>query len=351
MLSSELDEHTAQLQHRTALSKEQVSASVNMLTDEYIGGDSKKRFLIALSEKGETQEEFSQFVRVFRGLAKNPELEDLANEAIDLCGTGGDQSGSFNISTAVSFLLAASNTTVIKHGNRSISSKCGSADLIEAVGIPLETDARMRQEGLKRFHFSFLFAPSFHPAFKSIAPVRKALAAEGKITIFNRLGPTLNPAKPAYQLLGVYNPLHLDQISRALSENGGKGGWVVHGKLEDGQGVDELTSCGDNCVSGYGSSATEKNVILSPSAWGQKIYPYDQLSGGALGKNLEILLNLAKGSCPPGLLASILINAATAFKIAGKVANLGEGVELAESVIKDGRLKKWLNDIRDFFKK
>jgi len=351
MLFSELDEHTALLKQGTELSKEQISASVGLLTDDQIEGESKKRFLIALSEKGESEEEFTEFVRCFRGLARNPEIEDWAGEAIDLCGTGGDRSGSFNISTAVSFLLAASNTTVIKHGNRSISSKCGSADLIEAVGIPLEADVRTRKECLKRFRFNFLFAPSFHPAFKSIAPVRKNLAAEGRITIFNRLGPTLNPAEPAYQLLGVYSPSHLGQISRALSENGGKGGWVVHGKLKDGQGVDELTSCGDNCVSGYGSSATDKHAILSPSAWGQKIYPHNQLKGGDLATNLEILFNLANGSCPAGLLASILINAATALKIVGKVGSLGEGVEFTKSVIETGKLKKWLSDIHEFFAK
>ena len=351
MLFSELDEHTKQLQQRIELSKEQISASVSLLTDDKVDGESKRRFLIALSEKGESEDEFTEFVRCFRELAKNPEIEDWAVEAIDLCGTGGDHSGSFNISTAVSFLLAASNIIVIKHGNRSISSKCGSADLIEAVGIPLETDAQMRQEALKRFHFSFLFAPSFHPAFKSIAPVRKNLAAEGKITVFNRLGPTLNPAEPAYQLLGVYNPAHLDQVSRALLANGGKGGWVVHGQLKDGKGVDELTSCGDNCVSEYGSSATIKHTILTPSAWGQKIYPYEQLNGGGLDTNREILFNLANGSCPPGLLASILINAATALKIVGKVGSLEEGVEFAESIIEDGKLKKWLGDIRKFFSK
>ena len=130
----------------------------------------------------------TSFVNCFLKLSKNPELGDISARAIDLCGTGGDKAGSFNISTFVSFILASSGIPVIKHGNRSISSKCGSADLIEAIGIPLEIDNKARMESLKSLNYSFLFAPSFHPAFKNIAPVRKELAKKGIITIFNILG-------------------------------------------------------------------------------------------------------------------------------------------------------------------
>ena len=161
-------------------------------------------FLLALAEKGETPAEVAAFAAGISSLAVDPGVSDWADRAIDVCGTGGDGSGTFNISTAVSFIVAAAGVPVFKHGNRSITSKCGSADLLEALGIRLDATAEQVRASLEAVSFCFFFAPAYHPAFKEIMPVRKALATEGKRTIFNLLGPLINPGKPAHQLLGVF---------------------------------------------------------------------------------------------------------------------------------------------------
>ena len=307
MKSSVLSEFTQTIKSGTSLSKEEVSLAVQSLAAAGIKEEEKFSFLKSLAERGETTDEFSAFVNEFRKLASDPEIDDLVEGGIDLCGTGGDKSGSFNISSAVSFLLAAAGIPVIKHGNRSITSKCGSADLIEASGIPLQMDKNLRRECLKRFNYCFLFAPAFHPAFQQ-------------------------------------------EMANALSDNGGTGGWIVHGKI-DGEtgGIDELTSCGDNLILGYGSNQPDCLSVLSPSDWGQQIHPLTSLSGGDVKVNLKILSALADGAINEGLLATVLINAAAALKITHRVASLPEGVSLAKSIIQDGVLKKWLIEINDFF--
>ena len=192
---SQLELSTQNLKEKKNLIARELVDCIQEITNEIISIESKKNFLKALSEKGETDEEFAIFIREFRKLSVNPELEDFAPNAIDLCGTGGDKAHSFNISTFVSFMVASAGIPVIKHGNRSISSKCGSADLIEGIGLHLSSDLRMIRRSMEELNFTFLFAPNFHPAFKHIAPVRKALAEENIITIFNLLGPTINQIK------------------------------------------------------------------------------------------------------------------------------------------------------------
>ncbi len=352
MNSDELVALTARVDQGHELSEGEISVAVSSLVSEEIPDEVKELFLKSLAQRGESPDEFSYLVERFRNLAVDPGIEDLSKEAIDLCGTGGDKSGSFNISTAVSFILAAADVCVIKHGNRSISSKCGSADLIEACGIPLHTNQTIRRECLKRFNFCFLFAPEFHPAFKSIVSVRKKLAQQGVISVFNRLGPTLNPACPPHQLLGVYDSQYQSQISHALAKNGGTGGWVVHGQIQGKTtGVDELTSCGTNCILGYGDHATSDTLHINPSEWNQSLHPFEDLKGGGIEYNLSLMTSLAEGKCKGGLLATILINAASALKIAGRVSTLHSGVELAEVILRDGKLKMWLSQVAEFFKK
>lgn len=349
MKTSPLPDLTKSTLSGNSLHAEEIASAVQSLASAKVLEEEKFLFLKALAEKGESPQEFSDFVKEFRALALSAGIDDLIVGGIDLCGTGGDKSGSFNISSAVSFILSAAKTPVIKHGNRSISSKCGSADLIEASGIPLNMDLETRRECLKRFNFCFLFAPEFHPAFKEVAAVRKSLASAGILSIFNRLGPTLNPARPPYQLLGVFNQIYQQEIATALSENGGTGGWIVHGRINGGDvGIDELTSCGENTILGYGTNQTDGMVCLQPSSWNQNLYSFESLSGGDVKRNLTILRNLADDACTEGLRSTILINAASAFKITGQVASLPEGVELAESVIQDRKLKKWLIGINDF---
>jgi len=200
-------------------------------------------------------------------------------------------------------------------------------------------------------NFSFLFAPQFHPAFKHIAPVRKSLAEEGIITIFNLLGPAINPAKPANQLLGVFSPKHLQKIAHALTINHVKSGLVVHGFLSKGpvSGVDELTSCGENKICGIGTKINKSMETWEPSKWKQQMGSFNDLTGGTLDQNIKIMKTLIQGNAPPALLSTVIINAATAFWIIGRCASLEEGVELAKSILADGLLKKWLSKVNSLF--
>ena len=348
---NQLDLSTLKLKDKKNLTVEELVSCIQEITNEKVSVESKKCFLKALSEKGETDEEFAIFIREFRKLSVNPELEDFAPNAIDLCGTGGDKAHSFNISTFVSFMVASAGIPVIKHGNRSISSKCGSADLIEGIGIPLTPSLSMIRKSMEEINYTFLFAPNFHPVFKHIAPVRKALAEENIITVFNLLGPTINPATPANQLLGVYNPGLLKKIGNALTANKVNSGLVVHGLVNDTKvgGVDELTNCGINKVFGIGNLSMPEINNWSPTKWNASEGNFSELQGGDLRENLQIMNSLLEGRAPKSLRTSILINAATAFWIQGKCSSLEEGFEFADSLLIDGAVKQWLVKASDLF--
>ena len=334
------------------LPEDELSSCIKELTRESVSPQHKQDFLKALAQKGETYEEFSIFIREFRKMSVDPQLHEFAPYSIDLCGTGGDKAQSFNISSFVSFVVASAGVPVIKHGNRSISSKCGSADLIEAIGIPLNPPSDEIRGCLKSLNFTFLFAPHFHPAFKHIAPIRKTLAETGIITIFNLLGPTINPARPANQLLGVFDPIYLSKIGKALTSNKVKSGLVVHGEVRHSQvmGMDELTSCGANQVFGIGELAMEQTEQWQPEKWKVKTGNYADLRGGDLAENLKIMKSLLDGSAPDTLRTTVLVNAATAFWIQGRCSSLDEGMELAESLLVNGTVKLWLEKVSNFFR-
>ena len=249
-------------------------------------------------------------------------------------------------------MVASSGIPVIKHGNRSISSKCGSADLIEGIGLPLTSSLPMIRKSMELLNYTFLFAPNFHPAFKHIVPVRKALAEENIITIFNLLGPTINPATPANQLLGVYNPKLLEKIGNALTANKVRSGLVVHGLVNNQNisGVDELTNCGINQVFGIGSLVMPKTENWSPQKWKTTQGVFSDLSGGDLRQNLKIMNALLQGNAPESLRISVQMNAATAFWILGKCSSLEEGMEFASSLLIDGIIKQWLEKAENLFK-
>ena len=351
MFSSSLPELINLVSENQELNGNQIAVSIDALTNPDVKVSEKLEFLAVMTRKGETELEFSHFVHEFRKRAISPELDEFSTRAIDLCGTGGDKAGSFNISTFVSFLVASAGIPVIKHGNRSISSKCGSADLLEAVGIPLAPPKEKLKEGLKSLNFGFLFAPQYHPAFKHIAPVRKTLAEKGILTFFNVMGPMINPARPAYQLVGSFDSNYLKPMAKALEKNNLKSGLIAHCLIEDDEitSVDELTACGENLVFGFGKNQTTKVEQWTPAKWNQEEFPIRHLKGGDLRENLKIMKTILDGDCFPGLTATILVNAATAFLICERVDSLGEGVELAESLIQDGKVKKWLDLAADFF--
>jgi len=305
-----------------------------------------------MNDRGETPVELAAFATTFRHLARDPGLDDFAAHAIDIVGTGGDQSGSFNISSTASFVVAAAGATVLKHGNRSITSKCGSADLIAAVGVDLEADLPTIRRSVQELNFAFFFAPGYHPAFKEIMPVRKALAAQGRRTIFNLLGPLINPAKPAHQLLGVFPSAWVRPMAAALESVGLKRGLVVHCDLGDDLGMDELSTAGLNYgvgVGELGEVSWDESFPLALGDAGLDPGDLDDLRGGDLHVNLEILDSLMAGRAPRGLEDTVSLNAGAALWAVGRCGGLREGVSAAREILTGGALRRWLTQLKEFY--
>ena len=334
----------ATLSEGVSLTDAQAEDAARQLASTEVPAELKKDFLLELSKKGESASEVASFARVFRELARDPGLQDYAGEAIDVVGTGGDHSGSFNISTVVSFILAAADIPVIKHGNRSITSKSGAADLLAALGLNIEADTRKLRESMQALNYCFLFAPAYHPAFKEIMPIRRELAEKGERTIFNLLGPLINPAAPAYIMLGVYSRKWVYPVARSLDSLGVKRGLVVYGHMPDGGGMDELTCVCENRVAGVGQLA-EVDAMWRPEVSGFDRCQKSDLAGGSAEENLEMLYRLLDGKGKKGLLDTILYNAGTALWIYEK----NEGFKLAREIVLGGALKAWLQKARDFY--
>ncbi len=343
-----LDALTVELRKGADLDNAQSEEAANSLTSADISAESKEDFLIALAEKGESAGEVAAFAHIFRNHARDPGVSAYADKAIDVVGTGGDHSGSFNISTTVSFVVAAAGVTVIKHGSSAITSKSGSADLLHALGINLQADNELIQRSLEVLNFCFLFAPAFHPAFKEIMPVRKSLAEKGRRSIFNILGPLINPGRPAYQLLGVYAEHWVEPLAECLQTLGIKRGIVVHGIVNTDTVMDELTCSGVNRVAGVGELC-QTNTTWVPEDFGLETCEFSELRGGSAEDNLRLLHEILEGRGRPGLLNSILWNAGAALWIAEKVKDPHEGIDMARSLIQDGVVRKWLQRARDFY--
>jgi len=337
------------LERNGDLSQEQAVLLAQGLASPEHPDDLKKSLLTALADKGESVTEVTAFAATFRGLARDPEVSEWASHAIDVCGTGGDHSGSFNISTVVSFMVAAAGAPVFKHGNRSITSQCGSADLLEAVGIRLQSDPDTIRQSLKTINFCFFFAPDYHPAFKAIMPVRKALAGEGRRSIFNILGPLINPGRPAHQLLGVFAESWVKSLAQTLNCLGLKRGLVAHSVLGDDRGMDELTCAGDNRVAGCGELA-DVDTLWTPESLDLERCAIEDLAGGDAGENCRLLMDIADNRGPQGLRDTICLNTGAALWVADKVDTVSSGIKSARQIMADGSLKGWLDAARSFYR-
>lgn len=339
----------AKLDQKEHLTAEEAKEAARALASEEISHEEKELFLIALAKKGETGGEIAAFAETFRGLARDPEVGEWANRAIDVCGTGGDKMGTFNISTAVAFVLAAGGVPVFKHGNRSITSKCGSAELLAALGVPMEADASLLQDSLRELNFAFFFAPAFHPAFKTIMPVRQALAKRGQRTIFNILGPLINPGRPACQLLGVFSADWMQVLASALDAMNLRNGFIAHCSLDDGRGMDELSCAGSNHIHGFGTSR-EWRETWERDRFGLRPADLDDLAGGDAACNLALFHRVLDNQAPAGLTHSILLNAGVGFFTVGAVASVEEGVALGRDLLEGGTVKKQVAQTVDFYR-
>jgi len=310
--------------------------------------DSKARFLEALASKGETASEIAGFALAFRERALDPGLAEWAPRAIDVVGTGGDHSGGFNVSTVTTMVLACLGVPAIKHGNRGITSKCGSADIFGALGVDLQASPERLRRAMAELGFVFLFAPAWHPAFKAITPVRRALAERGRRTIFNILGPLLNPARPAHALIGAATVPLVEKLAGALDALGAVSGLAVHGILGPGQGIDELTTATTNVVRGAGR-LREISAEWLPDEFGLVPAPFSDLAGGTLEENLALLEALASGGGPRGLADTIALNAAAALWITGARPDVRAGLGAARETLLGGALRDKIAATRDFF--
>ena len=260
-----LNNLTEQLRARTSLNAGQVAEAVLQMTAEDVTPEVKAEFLTALAEKGETTKELAAFAGELREMATDVPLDETtrAGEILDVCGTGGDGLNTFNISTTVAILCAAAGVTVAKHGNRAITSKSGSADVLEALGIPTDLSPADAAAAIAEDGFAFLFAPLYHPAFKHIAPARKLCAERGQRTLFNFLGPLLNPARPTAQLIGVPRMELTEPMAKVLQSLGIRRGMVVSGSVGN-QRMDELSTLGENAIAEFYQDRGFATATLNP---------------------------------------------------------------------------------------
>ena len=340
---------TQQLAAASPLSAGQIAAAVELLTDETIPAPAKADFLVALAHKGETPEEIAAFAAALREKSISPPLDPAwraAREILDVVGTGGDRLSTFNISTTVALLCAAAGVAVAKHGNRAVTSSVGSADVIETLGIRVDLTPAEAARSLRAKNFAFFFAPNFHPAFKNIAPARKLCAERGQRTIFNMLGPLLNPARPSALLVGVPRPELCGPMARALQSLGARRGMVVCGEAA-GKHLDELSTLGATHVAEFYQERGFSTSVLTPDNFPRQPATLADLRGGDKFINAEIVRRILRGEERGPRRDAVLLNAAAALFVAGKVKTLIEGWELAAETIDAGRAKAKLEELAD----
>lgn len=294
-------------------------------------------FLTLLNDKGETVEELTAAVEMMLKYVE-PIIVDRPN-ILDTCGTGGDKKGTFNISTISAFVASGAGITVAKHGNRSVSSKCGSADILEALGVNINMDKARIKLCLEEIGIAFLFAPNLHPAMKHVMPARKQIASK---TMFNILGPLINPARATNQLIGVYSRDWTKILAAVLHNLGTLHVMVVHGC----DGLDEVTTTDKTYVSEVKNSQF-KDYEIDPDDFGFKRANPKDLLGGSLSDNLNIVKDVLHGKA--GFCRDIvLLNAGCAIYVADKVGSIVDGIKLATDSIDSGAALKKLELLKEY---
>ena len=346
----DLIELTARLRSSLELSAAEVEIAAASLASPDTSDGVKVEFLTALGDKGETAGEIAAFARSFRARAIDPGVTRWSAEAIDIVGTGGDMAGGFNISSMVVLTLASAGVTVMKHGNRGITSKCGSADLLAALGVDLEASHEKVRGALDQLGYAFFFAQAYHPTFKHIGPARRQLAAQGRRSVFNILGPLINPGRPAHILLGVFAESWVAKLADVLDMLGTESGLAAHGVIAPGRGIDELTTATPNRVRGIGRLRGIDGV-WNMADHGFKTSSFADLEGGDLATNQAIVESLLAGRAPAGLVDTIVLNTATALWITGKTKSISDGTEQARDLLLGGAVKAKISATREFFQK
>lgn len=318
---------------------EKISRSEDLMTEEaefalqqIVNGDISNEevaaFLFGMRVKGESVKELTAFVKVMRHAAIKVDVEQ--NGAVDLCGTGGDGSGTFNISTTAMFVVAGAGVPVLKHGNRSISSKCGSADVLELLGARSNLQKREIEILFRETGMAFMFAPNFHPAMKYVMPARRSLKMR---TFFNMLGPLLNPAGVKRQVIGTFSLESAKVMIRILSNLESEKAFTVSAK----DGMDEVSLVKRTTVFELNKDGTVDSKLFDPQTLGFEMVKATELEGGASVVNAEILRSVLKGKSDAAKLNIVILNSAFAILASGKSENLQQSVEMASDSILSGR--------------
>ena len=327
---------------RGDLSEHEAGETLRALTDPAFPPPLAGALLAALRAKGVTADELRGFARAMRELARRPAVDPaLQARAIDIVGTGGDASGSVNLSTGTSLLVAACGLPVIKHGNRSISSRSGSADVLEQLGLPLPLDEARAGACLAATGFTFLFAPHYHPAMKAIGPVRQAL---GVRTLFNVLGPLTNPAAPPYMLVGAYSEPMAELMAGALAGLPGvRRAFVVHGAA----GWDEPTPIGPFTLFDVRGGTVHRSV-RTPADYGLATCTAEDLAGGDAAANAAAMCAVLEGRDRGAHRDALCLGASLALEAAGVASSPVDGLVRAAAAIDDGRAARVLRAIAAF---
>ncbi|HWP85134.1 MAG TPA: anthranilate phosphoribosyltransferase [Terriglobia bacterium] len=331
-----------QLAARQDLTREQARAAMEEILSGTVTPAQIAMFIVALRAKGEVAEEVIGLAQAVRSRA-NPVRPQTAETLLDTCGTGGDASGTFNISTAVAFVVAGCGVRVAKHCNRSISSQCGSADVAEAMGVHIALSPEGMAACIDAVGIGFLFAPALHSAWKHAQPVRRALRVR---TVFNMLGPLCNPAGAAAQLSGFYERRLVPLAAHALVELGVRHALLVHGEFDGKTGLDEISTTGETAIAEV-HHGTIRLFTLRPEDVGlQRAAPAD-LRGGTLADNVRTLRDLFAGAKGPKR-DIVLLNAAAALMAADRATNWQEGMAQAAQAIDSGAARQKLEALAEF---
>ena len=307
------------------LTRSEAEAAFNLLFDGQATPAQTGGFLMALRTRGETVDEYAAAAAVMRAKCVKVRAPE---GAMDIVGTGGDGKGTLNISTATAFVVAGAGVVVAKHGNRNLSSKSGAADALGALGIEVMAGAEVVERALNEAGIGFMMAPMHHPAMRHVGPVRMEL---GTRTIFNILGPLTNPAGVKYQLTGAFAADLLRPMAETLAALGTERAWLVHG----GDGTDELSIATESAVVALENGAL-RAFSLHPEDAGLPVHPFEELLGGAPGENARELRAVLTGAGRPAYRDAVLLNTAAALVIAGKAADLRDGVARGRESLDSG---------------
>ena len=337
-----------------SLDRDLVAKAVEQLVSQDVPVELKAAFLTALAKKGETVEEIAAFALELRGRCLKPVIPArlAGGTMLDVVGTGGDRLSTFNISTTVALMAAAAGVAVTKHGNRASTSPVGSADVMEALGLPFDLPPDKAVDCLEQHGFTYFFAPLYHPCFRHIAPARKLCAQQGQTTIFNFLGPLLNPARPSAMLIGVPRPELCEPLARVLQATGVRRAMVVCGAVTDSEGtrrwLDELSPLGPTTIAEFYQERGLNCSELCPESLPIQPAALADLRGGDREVNARIIESVLDGTERGPKRDAVLLNAAAALFVAGAASSLDAGWQAAGDVIDSGRGMAKLQELRRY---